>query len=82
MLRRPKILTVVPHDDYTLDIELSDHRNLKLDMHQFLNSDAYKKLNELVFFLSVKHDYRIIYWDDMHDMHIDQIIAFATKNLN
>ena len=55
----------------------------RLTLKKYFNElkDAYKKLNELGFFLSVKHDYRIIYWDDMHDMHIDQILTFATKIL-
>ena len=36
-----------------------------------------EKLENLAFFLSVKYDHRIIYWDDTHDMHIDQILYFA-----
>jgi hypothetical protein len=79
MLNRPKIVDVIPHQDYTLDITLSDGRKLKLNVQQFLSSPAYKKLSQVGFFLSVKHDHRLIYWDDMHDMHIDQILDFAKE---
>lgn len=72
-----KIIEVIPHKDYTLDIRLSDGRHLKLDMSKFLDCPAYKQLAQMGFFLSVKHDSRMIYWDDMHDMHIDQIIDFS-----
>jgi hypothetical protein len=79
MLNRPKIIEVTPHNDYTLDITLSDKRHLKLSMKQFLDSPAYKKLSQIGFFLSVKHDFRLIYWDDSHDMHIDQILSFGVE---
>ena len=77
MLDRPKIVMIAPHPDYTLDIDLSDHQNLTLDMKPFLSAPFYQKLSNQGFFLSVKHDYRTIYWDDMHDMHIDQILSFS-----
>lgn len=77
MLDRPKILEVSPHRNYSLDIKLSDGRTLKLNMQKFLDCHAYRKLAQVGFFLSVKHDTRLIYWGDMHDMHIDQILAFA-----
>ena len=77
MLDRPKIIDVTPHTDYTIDILLSDQRRLRLNMGRFLDSPAYKKLLNLGFFLSVKHDFRVIYWDDMHDMHIDQILNIS-----
>lgn len=79
MLNRTKILEVIPHKDFSLDITLSDHRHLSLDMKSFLQSPAYKKLSHIGFFLSVKHDYRLIYWDESHDMHIDQILSFAKE---
>jgi hypothetical protein len=79
MLNRPKIIKVIPYQNYTLDIKLSDNRVLKLDMHKFLESPAYRKLAHLGLFLSVKHDNRLIYWDDRLDMHIDQIITFAQE---
>jgi hypothetical protein len=78
MLNKPKIINITPHNDYTLDIKLSNQRCLKLDMTKFLTTPAYKKLQDLKFFLTVKHNQRMIYWDDMHDMHIDQILFFAT----
>ena len=77
MLNRPKIVEVVPHDDYLLFIKLSDNRLLKLDMKKFIQFPAYRKLAQIGFFLSVKHDDRLLYWDDMHDMHIDQILDFS-----
>ena len=79
MLDRPKILEVIPHSDYMLDIFLSDNKRLRLDMGKFLSAPAYKKLSDVGYFLSVKHDSRLIYWDDQHDMHIDQIIAFGVE---
>ncbi|MBM3857485.1 MAG: DUF2442 domain-containing protein [Verrucomicrobia bacterium] len=79
MLNRTKILEVIPHENFSLDITLSDQRHLLLSMKRFLNSPAYKKLSNIGFFLSVKHDHRLIYWDDSHDMHIDQILDFAKE---
>ncbi|MFZ4116131.1 MAG: hypothetical protein ACOYK6_05345 [Chthoniobacterales bacterium] len=79
MLCRPKILGVVPHEDFSLDITLSDHKHLCLRMNRFLKTPAYKKLSHLGLFLSVKHDHRLIYWDEFHDMHIDQIIDFSKE---
>ncbi len=79
MLDRPKIEEVIPLSDYTLDIKLSDNRKLKLNMQELLKSPAYQKLSHIGLFLSVKHDDRLIYWDDMHDMHIDQIVTFADE---
>lgn len=76
---RPKIIIAIPHNNYTIDIELSDKRHLTLDMSKFLTAPAYKKLSNIGFFLSLKHDYRLIYWDDIHDMHIDQILQFANQ---
>lgn len=80
MLDRPKIIEIIPHSDYSLDITLSDNRRLKLDMKKFLAYPAYRKLAKIGFFLAVKHDARLLYWDDMHDMHIDQILKFATES--
>lgn len=80
MLNRPKIMEVLPHPDYTLDIKLSDNRCLRLDMKKFIEYPAYRKLAQLGFFLAVKHDARLVYWDDMHDMHIDQILNFSTES--
>lgn len=79
MLDRTKILEVIPHKDFSLDITLSDHRHLCLNMKRFLQSPAYKKLSHIGFFLSVKHDHRLIYWDEYHDMHIDQILSFSKE---
>ncbi len=78
MLDRPKIINITPHNDYTLDIKLSNQQCLKLDMTKFFTSPSYKKLQNLKFFLTVKHNQSMIYWDDMCDMHIDQILFFAT----
>ena len=44
------ILEVVPHEDFSLDITLSDHRHLCLNMQRFLESPAYQKLSHLGFF--------------------------------
>lgn len=76
MLDRPKLTEVIAHSDYTLDICV-DNRWLRLDMKRFLQYPAYKKLESVGYFLSVKHDNRMLYWDDMHDMHIDQILGFS-----
>ena len=79
MLSRIKILEVIPHKDFSLDITLSNSRHLCLNMKRFLKSPAYKKPSHIGFFLSVKHDHRLIYWDESHDMHIDQILDFSTE---
>jgi hypothetical protein len=79
MLDRAKIIEVIPHCDFSLEIILSDQKNFLLDMKPFLSSPAYKKLANLAFFLSVKHDQQLIYWDEFHDMHIDQILHFSKE---
>lgn len=81
MLNQLKIAEVIPHRDFSLEIILSDQRHLLLNMSKFLSSSAYKKLANLNFFLSVRHDHRLIYWDESHDMHIDQILHFS-KEIN
>ena len=50
MFNRAKIITVVPHQDFSLEITLSDHRHLWLSMKRFLKSAAYKKLSDIGFF--------------------------------
>ncbi|MFI0347560.1 MAG: DUF2442 domain-containing protein [Chthoniobacterales bacterium] len=79
MLNRPKIIDVIPREDVSLDINLSDGRHLWLNMKTFVSSPAYEKLSHVGFFSSVKHDQRLIYWDESHDMHIDQILDFAEE---
>lgn len=78
MLDRPKIVQVLAFSAYILHIQLSDDRWLKLDMKKFLQSPAYRKLENIGYFFSVKYDNHLLYWDDMHDMHIDQILHFST----
>lgn len=80
MLDEPKIIKAKSNRDHIIDIELSDQRKLKLDMKPFLEYPCYKKLNNLAFFFAVKHNRNQIYWDDMHDMHIDQILQFSKEN--
>jgi hypothetical protein len=53
------------------------HHQLKLDMQKFLSASVYQKLANIGFFLSVKYDARTIYWDNMRDVHIDQILGFG-----
>lgn len=79
MLKRPKILQVIPRNDFTLDIQLSDNRELKLDMKPLIEAPFYQRLSNLGLFLSIKHDNRLIYWNDMLDMHIDQILKFSVE---
>ncbi|MBP9743687.1 MAG: DUF2442 domain-containing protein [Burkholderiales bacterium] len=50
MLNRPQIIIAIPHNNYTIDIELSDKRHLTLDMSKFLSAPAYKKLSNIGFF--------------------------------
>lgn len=79
MLNRPKILHVLPNNDFTLDIKLSDNRELKLNMKPLIEAPFYHRLSNLRLFLSIKHDSRLIYWDDMLDMNIDQILKFSAE---
>ena len=77
MLNQPIILKVIPHRDFSLNLKLSDSRELKLDMLPLIKYPCYRKLSNLGLFFQVKCDDDIIYWDDMHDMHIDQILEFG-----
>lgn len=77
MLNHPEIIKVLAHKNYSLDIYLSDNRHVKLDMTPLIKYPCYRKLASTSFFSKVRCDGDIIYWDDMHDMHIDQILKFA-----
>jgi len=78
MLDKPKIIKVLAFHDYLLHIQLSDNRWLRLDMKNFLQYPAYRKLENIGYFCLVKYDDDLLYWDNMHDMHIDQILHFST----
>ncbi len=78
MLKPIKIVKALAFHDYSLHIQLSDNRWLKLEMKNFLQYPAYRKLENINYFFLVKYDDDLLYWNDMHDMHIDQILHFST----
>lgn len=74
------ITKVIPHKDLTLDVELSNNQHLMLNMTKLVNFPFYKKLMNLAFFMQVKYDDDIIFWNDDINMHIGQVLQFASNS--
>ena len=55
------------HDDFTIDISLSNGKLFIFDIKPYLSGNGLKKLRQLPFFKQVKFKGELLYWDDMHD---------------
>lgn len=62
-----EIITITPHNDFTIDIELSNNKSFVFDIKPYLNGSGLKKLTNIAFFKQVKFKDDMLYWDDMHD---------------
>lgn len=76
-MQAAKIIKATANKDWTVIIDLDNNTKILLDIKDFLQYPVYKKLSNLAFFLCVKHDNSMIYWDDSCDFHIDQILDFG-----
>lgn len=61
------IIEIHPHDDFTIDLILSNGSSFTLDMKQYFQYPIFKKLQQLSFFKKVKFKGEMLFWDDMHD---------------
>lgn len=73
-----KFLSVIPLDNYILQVVTDDKGILKFDvLAELKRIPSYKRLYDLDFFKQVHCKNERIYWDYDHDFHIDQVIAKA-----
>ncbi|MCC2624564.1 MAG: hypothetical protein K0R14_437 [Burkholderiales bacterium] len=61
------IIGVEAHNDFTIDLMLSNGKKFIFDMKKYFQFPAFKKLQQLSFFKKVKFNGEVLYWDDMHD---------------
>ncbi|MGN0466126.1 MAG: DUF2442 domain-containing protein [Lachnospiraceae bacterium] len=47
----PKVVQVVPFEDYTVDIYFDDGKIVRYDMKSFLNKGIFQKLNDIHIFM-------------------------------
>ncbi|MBP9742303.1 MAG: DUF2442 domain-containing protein [Burkholderiales bacterium] len=75
-----KFISVIPLDNYILQIVTDDNRVLKFDvLAELKRIPSYNRLYDVDFFKQVHYKNERIYWDYDHDFHIDQVIAKAKK---
>ncbi len=77
LINDPKIVSIMVINDHTLNIKLNNQATVELEMSDLMKYSGYAKLHNKFFFNSVKFEDDMIYWDDMHDMHIHQILEFG-----
>jgi hypothetical protein len=70
----PKIKNIQIKNDHLIHIILMDNFEFTFDCTVYLNYPCNKALKNSSFFKSAKFYGRMIYWDDNHDIHLDQMI--------
>jgi hypothetical protein len=70
----PKIINLKVSDDYSLNIFLDDGTDFKFDFTPLLKLTCYQELNNLALFKCAKYKFFMVYWHDMLDIHLDQMI--------
>ncbi|MBK5247722.1 MAG: DUF2442 domain-containing protein [Peptostreptococcaceae bacterium] len=71
----PKIVNVIPKDDYILEIELSNNHKIIYDMKPRLKGVRFCKLIDIKRFKEVRiENGNIIVWDSLCQITIDEII--------
>jgi hypothetical protein len=61
------IKSIIIHDNFTIDITLTNNKSFIFDIKPYLAGDGLKKLRQLPFFRQAKFTDDMLYWDDMHD---------------
>jgi hypothetical protein len=61
------IASIIAHDNFTIDIQLSNGKNFLFDIKPYLVGEGLKKLRQISFFKQAKFRGEVLYWDDMHD---------------
>lgn len=70
----PKIKNIIILEDYLIHIYLEDGFDFIFDFKACLVYPCIKELNDLTLFKCAKFHMRMVYWDDKHDIHLDQMI--------
>jgi hypothetical protein len=70
----PKIVKLELLDDYQIHIYLEDGFDFVFNFKPCLDYPCNKELRDISLFKRAKFHMRMIYWDDMHDIHLDQMI--------
>ena len=65
---------VIPHDDYTLEVELSNNKKGIFDVKPYLDKGVFKELLDLSYFKQVKPFIYGISWPHNQDLSIDTIV--------
>jgi len=61
------IKSIQAHDDFTVDIQMSNGKEFQFDIKPYLKGIGLKKLRDIIFFKQVKFSGEVLYWDDKHD---------------
>ena len=72
MLAKIKNIQLLP--DYRIHIYLEDGFDFVFDFTDYLDYQCNKELKNFNLFKQAKFKLRMIYWDDNHDIHLDQMI--------
>ena len=75
-----KIIKVVPHDDHTLTIELSNRHRIIYDMRPRLQTIRFCKLVDIEKFLAVRlENENTLVWNNLCQITIDEIISMVER---
>lgn len=76
----PKIINIVPNDDYTLTIELNNHHKIIYDMKPRLQAVRFCELADINRFKGVRvENENTIVWDSLRQITIDEIINMIER---
>lgn len=80
MVYMPKIINVVPHDDFTLTIELNNHHKIIYDMKPRLQAVRFYELGDINKFKAIKiENENTLVWDSLQQITIDEIISIIRR---
>jgi hypothetical protein len=69
----PRVVTVIPNDDYTLNIKFENGEEKIFNIRPFLNFGVFKELKDLSYFKKVKPFMGTISWPDGQDICPDTL---------
>ena len=76
----PKITKVVPNDDYTLTIYLSNNHLIIYDMRPRLHTIRFRELSDLARFKSFKVEHaNTLVWGNICQLTIDEIVDMIDR---
>jgi hypothetical protein len=73
-----KILSVVPLNDYFLDVETENHKGI-FDVKPYMKSDFFNELKEIPYFKNIFINKYSVEWKNGQDFSVDTII-YDLKN--